>query len=249
MAQSLSQVEQASDFGTDAIDATQARWCAELKLAKEYLREWNEKAKKIIKSYRDDRGKHGDGLSRAKRINLLYSNTQTLKPAVLAKKPKPVVTRRNNDSSPIALIAGQTLERCIGFVIDDDDFDYALFAARDDYILTSRGVVRMIFTADKNEQKDEMGNVLSVAVTNERVLTDYVIWDDFLHSPARTWSEVRWIAFKTYMTRDQLISRFGEEIGKAVTLDYLSEDVKENKDEDQETSVFKQACIYEIWVS
>jgi predicted HNH restriction endonuclease len=46
--------------------------------------------------------------------------------------------------------------------------------------------------------------------TDENACVDYVYWKDFLWSPARTWTEVRWVAFRTLMTRDAGIERFGD---------------------------------------
>jgi hypothetical protein len=248
--QSVGQVESVSDFGDDVVDATQARWLAEIKMAEGYFKDYFEKTKKIVNSYRDERGKDSvsTGFSRNKRINLLWSNTQTLKPAVMARKPKPVVSRRSQNNNPIANVAAQTLERCVAYTIDDDEFDYTMFAARDDFLLVSRGVVWPVFTAEKVDQgvDEATGQPLPPKVTKEKIFTDYILWDDFLHSPARTWAEVRWVARKVYMTRDQLVKRFGEEKGKEVSLNYKSKEVTDSLKE-EETNVYKQACVYEIW--
>jgi hypothetical protein len=39
---------------------------------------------------------------------------------------------------------------------------------------------------------------------------DYVYWADFLHSPARTWDEVWWVARAVYMTKEEGVERFGD---------------------------------------
>jgi rubredoxin len=39
---------------------------------------------------------------------------------------------------------------------------------------------------------------------------DYVFWDDFRTSPARTWEEVTWVARRVYMGREEGVERFGE---------------------------------------
>ena len=47
-------------------------------------------------------------------------------------------------------------------------------------------------------------------VVDEAVKTDYVHWNDILWSPARTWDEVRWVARRQWLTRDELVERWGE---------------------------------------
>lgn len=56
------------------------------------------------------------------------------------------------------------------------------------------------------------------AITAQHVVIDYVYWEDLAWSPCRTWEERRWVARRVYMQRDELVKRFGEKIGKAITL-------------------------------
>lgn len=57
-------------------------------------------------------------------------------------------------------------------------------------------------------------------VVRESTPVDYVPWDDFYMFPARArkWAEVTAVGKRCYLSRDQLIERFGEEIGKAIPL-------------------------------
>lgn len=57
-------------------------------------------------------------------------------------------------------------------------------------------------------------------VIRESVPVDYVSWKDFFTIPirARTWTEVTAVAKRVYMSRDQMIKRFGKKIGKAIPL-------------------------------
>src|SRR5699024_6946704 len=78
----------------------------------------------------------------------------------------------------------------------------------------------------------------------EQSITDYVNWEDFGHSPARTWDEVSYVWRRVYLSRDQLISRFGENLGKMVPLDWGP--VEQGKT-DSEARLQKKAAVYEIW--
>jgi len=71
------------------------RWNDQLELARKAkgFDQWQTRAKKIVKRYRADRGdvsENSDELDGAK-FNVLWSNVQTLLPALFAKSPKPVV--------------------------------------------------------------------------------------------------------------------------------------------------------------
>ena len=70
---------------------------------------WQARTKKIIKRYRDD--SRGQGGNESARFNVLWSNIQTLRPAVYAKLPKADITRRFGDSDQVGRVAGQLLER------------------------------------------------------------------------------------------------------------------------------------------
>ncbi len=82
----------------------------------------------------------------------------------------------------------------------------------------------------------------------EEVLCEYVAWNDFLHSPARKWDEVRWVGRKVYLSREELVERFGKEIGERVTLNHLPENIANDKSlGENRGELYKKACIYEIW--
>jgi hypothetical protein len=77
---------------------------------------WQARVKKILKRYRDDtRGQTGNETAK---FNILWSNVQTLIPAVYSKLPKADVSRRFGDSDPVSRVAGMLLERAIDFEIE-----------------------------------------------------------------------------------------------------------------------------------
>lgn len=78
----------------------------------------------------------------------------------------------------------------------------------------------------------------------EESITDYVNWEDFGFSPARTWDEVTYVWRRVYMDRGQLKERFGPEIGKQVPLDWGP---KANRGSTEIEELTKKAAVYEIW--
>jgi hypothetical protein len=80
-------------------------------------------------------------------------------------------------------------------------------------------------------------------VVFEESITDYVNWEDFGHSVARTWDEVDYVWRRVYLGRKQLIDRFGK-VGKLVPLDWGP--VQQGRPEAW-AELTKKAAVYEIW--
>jgi hypothetical protein len=78
--------------------------------------------------------------------------------------------------------------------------------------------------AQVTEDVDEDGNLPEGAEMPEEIEyecapVDYVHWKDFGHSSARTWEEVTQVWRWVYMTREALVERFGEDMGRKIPLD------------------------------
>lgn len=243
----MADAAKAADSPTSS--ATWQRWNDEYEQAckaKGY-QQWQTRAKKIIKRYRDDRG-DGDGASdgmqsetqMASKFNILWSNVQTLMPALFAKTPKPVVERRYLDRDDVGRTASVILERALLYELDEGGYQAALRKAVLDRLLPGRGVVWVRYepkftpmpaktsgeTADGAASSgDESLTKPDETETGEEVASestciDYVDWQDFQTSPARTWEEVWWVDRLVYMTRKELVARFGKKKGDAVPLDW-----------------------------
>jgi hypothetical protein len=84
-------------------------------------------------------------------------------------------------------------------------------------------------------------------VTYEEVAIKYVFWRDYREGPARQWSEVPWIRYRSYLTRDELKKRFGAKKAKLVTLDYTPEGHSESEKKETPPDLFKKAIVHEYW--
>ena len=134
-----------------------------------------------------------------------------------------------------------------------------MISVRDEFLLFGRGAKWVRYEAELAPLEDEAGNPLNERgepldpdaedeqgerIAGEAIHYDFVTRRDFGHSVARTWREVNTVWRKVYMTRDELIERFGEEKGKLVSLDHKrDEDTATATGEDTEA----KATIYEIW--
>lgn len=219
------------------VDAAQ-KWSIELRLAKKEDEKWVKRGKKIIRRYRDERNGYSDT---AKRYNILWSNIQTMLPALYGKTPRAQVDRRHKDQDPVGRTAAQILERALQYEVDTKgDFDASIRNAITDRLLPGRGVAWVRFETE--QQTTAQG-----PYEYECTPVDYVYWEDFRHSPARTWDEVTWVARRVYMSRDDCIARFGEECADVpLTHEPIGLDEMQKSGEVQGDEMCK-AQVWEIW--
>ena len=132
-------VENVEDIGTEPAD-TVRRWKQEIELAGKSVKKWHKDADEVLRRYRDEEeGKHS-------RFNVLWANTETMKPAVYSQLPTPDVRRRITDPDnpdPTGRVAATVLERGLSFAIDDYDFDCLLHQCVEDYLLPAPGDARV----------------------------------------------------------------------------------------------------------
>jgi hypothetical protein len=213
------------------------KWQQELKLAKKEDEKWVKRGKKIIRRYRDDRQGYSDT---AKRFNVLWSNIQTLLPATYAKPPKAEVERRFKDQDPIGRTAAQILERALQYEIDtENDYDQAIKQALTDRLLPGRGTAWVRF-----ETKERM--TAQGPMQYECSPVDYVYWEDFRCQPARTWDEVTWVARRVYMSKADLVERFGEEFAD-VPMTHEPVGLEEMQKNGENVDSLRKAQVWEIW--
>jgi hypothetical protein len=83
----------------------------------------------------------------------------------------------------------------------------------------------------------------------ENVRIRFVQRADFRHQPARVWSECQWVAFRAFMTKDEIAKRFGDKIGKEIALDAepMGGDDAGRDDGHSSNSRLKKAAVWEVW--
>ena len=233
-----------------------ARWIAELDGSEKWQREYLDRSRRIIKRYRDERlDKDNQNNQDKKKYPILWSNIQTLGPAVYARVPEAIVSRRYKDSDPIGRYASEVLERAINFSCSQYDFDDRMKLGRDDLLLIGRGQswVRYIPHVAEGEETEDNPQITSQSEDEgseeekqvyAEVVVDHVAFDDFGYTPCREWSEVWYAWRRAFMDRQELIERFGKKIGGKVPLDWEPKD--QFQDEESKTRN-KKAAVYEVW--
>jgi hypothetical protein len=249
-------IEQASQFG-DEPSGKNRLWQTEIEAASKEVEKFLKDAKRINKRYLDKRDAMEEDQSR---VNLFWSTIQVLLATIYARPPKADVQRLYKDfNDDASRVASEMLERMLnnGIEMDNSPFDASARHAIEDYLICGMGQVWGRYEAKTAteiipEEIDPMtGQVLMPEQVYERLesedaITEWVSYEDFLWSPARVWEEVRWVARRVFMTRDKLIERFGEEIGKKVPLSMQKAKQRTHTGE-QKNDPWQKAEVWEIW--
>ncbi len=238
-------------------------WTDQLGAYDDEFKDWTKRCKKIIRRYRDERQEKQDGtVSGGARFNALWSNVQTLQPAIYIKPPQPVVERRYLDKDPLARTASMTLERACEVQIEVGKLHPAMRKCTLDYLLCGRATLWERYDPTYGEAQDQAepapeGEQAAAEparpVTYEKVCDDYVAWDKFRHSPAATWEDVWWVSKDEMLTRKELRARFkGKDASGKLIADVIpmraNSAAKDDKQDDREKKRRNpRALVVEIW--
>lgn len=216
-------------------------WAIQLDLADEEEAKWRKRGRKVCDLYADVA--RAQERERSVKFNILYSNVQTLAPALLPSTPRPDVRRRFRDEDKVGGIAADMLERCASTLCDQYDFDHICKQAILDRCLPGRAVARVEY--EPVIEDDEQGQPARVAY--QSLLTRQVHWEDFRRGPGRSWDEVTWVAFRHKLRREDCVRMFGDRIGRDVPLNLEQKNDGKNKDSDDDPNIYRQAEVWEIW--
>ena len=230
-------------------------WDLELKAALSTLERWQKQGDRIVQRFLDERTNHASSVTSdhaaesGMRLNLFHANVTTLSSMLYGNIPKVDVKRRFQDpNDDVARVAGEMLERLLNndIQMNGEDYDSVLRATLQDRLLPGMGIARLLYEVETEEQDTEFGPVESV--TYEDAPIEYYHWRDVIWGWARTWSDIPWIAFRSYMNEDEVKERFGEKVSK--NLQYKRQRVNENDDTQSDPdldSPWEKAEIWEIW--
>jgi hypothetical protein len=228
------------------------RWKKELQLAKKREADWLKEAEGIVKRYRGEERKKN-------RFNVLWSNTEILRPAIYNSRPNPDVRRRFRDADPGGKAVSQVLERSLAVFVDGDEFDDALKNDVLDGLLPGRGVSRIRYvpkiTQIPPKADDEESPTKPVAkkppvepeeqLDGEYVCSEHVDYRDYREGYGRVWGEVPWVGFRHKLTRAEACEKFDEDDIKAIK--FAAPQADDSKSSEQVGETQKIAEFWEIW--
>lgn len=212
------------------------KWLQDIASARKREKTFRKDGHEIVKLYEAVKCK-------AHQFNILFSNTETLAPALYNATPRPLVQRRFKDEDPIGKHVSKVLQRTLEFLIDPGEgkhipFDDLMSSAVLEALLPGRGFTRFKYDAEVQDEQ----------VIDETIFGEEVPWDRFTHGYAKKWDQVPWIAFDHFFTRAELKQHFPDMADKIPAgEDDVSED-EDNADGDMnDRKDVKLAHVIEIW--
>lgn len=210
-----------------------------LKAAERTFNEWDATCHAIDNLY----SRHGSSYERLielaggsdwrdAQMDLFWSSSEVLKPAIYAKPPIPAVSPMFKDGGPLKDTTAELLERAALSTFKRSNIDEVMYGVRDDLIFSNRGVMWLRYEAGNGEGK--------------RVCLEHMDRDDFLHEPARKWSEVGWVAGGFWISKDEVRKRFTRLTAEQVdNLRYLERRDDSNGRDDEGMSA--KVKVWEVW--
>lgn len=120
------------------------KWLDRLESATKAEKDWLDDAKTATQAYTGEGGQEGSVYD----FNILFSNVETIVPAVINSAPAPDIRRRFGDADPVARQVAEIIERAIRVQVDDSKLQVELEAQAQDAFLAGRGVIRIRFKSD-----------------------------------------------------------------------------------------------------
>jgi len=200
-------------------------WLDEIKGSRKREKDFREKGKEIHEIYE---GKNTP-------FNILYSNTETLLPALFSQLPKPVIGRRFKDADPLGKVVSEAGQRVLEYLLDTDldeydNFSDALTDVTLDALLSGRGNASVKYESDDD-------------VTWETACIDVHAWDRVHYGYAKKWSKMPWVAFEYYFDKDEAKEKFDDITG----IEFREGEEVDKKDE-KEKVARETALFYQVWV-
>lgn len=240
-------------------DAIAAYWLEEIAHAKKRETDYRKTGADILKIYEAD-DEHDAP------FNILFSNTETLRPALYSTQPRPVVARRFKDTDALGKAASDAGRRMLEFLLDTNRDGYetvneAMGAGVLDALLPGRGMVALKYDAtfktyaeprppdDDPETPVDEADAVQYA-ESELVCPESLVWDRVHMGYAKKWQKVPWIAYEFYLTKEEVATLLGKELAVKLSYQASQDDGKgegRRAKKDDEQGARKTACVYQIW--
>lgn len=231
-------------------------WSAEVKSWSEKLQQSDKRLKEFRKEGRRVTAIYEAEKKETIQFNILYSNTETVQPALYNNVPRPVVQRRFKDEDPLGKIAADVTKRTLEYLIDSNDQDYSNFdnmmaQAVLEGLVPGWGLTRFRYHPKFGAElpKEEGTEKPLYEVDAETVCGEEVPWDRIQMGYAKKWKDVPWLGFEHFFTKEEVAEHFGKELAEKVPYTACAgEEDDENEDRKTGDKRGEQlAHVTEIW--
>lgn len=241
----------AADDAAKSSQEAVAVWFKELEAARKREEKFRKNGERILELYD---GSKADETP----FNILYSNTETLHPALYSTLPRPVVQRRFKDEDPLGKAAADAGKRVLEFLLDTNLDNYTTYdetfkLSTLDALLPGRAVDSLKYdneTEESSTGQSAEGEASTPYLKSELVCPEHRQWNRVLFGYAKSWVKVPWVSYEEYIDKTEAERLFGAEI--AAKLVFSKEepetDAKNKKVEDDQHQGERETCrIYQIW--
>lgn len=239
-------------------------WTDEMESSNKFLSDYLKKGNKVVDRFLDERrdglGVTDDG--EGFRINLFNSNVSTQQDMLYSNLPRVEVDRTHADADDdVARVSAEIMERLLNLDLVDNEATYnaVLRSSLQDRLLPGMGCARVRYEFDVESvevaavvdpfSKEELVAAYAFEqITDERAPVEYYHWQDVRWGWARNFSEVPWIGYRSYLSKDEMTQRFGGAMAKAVT--YKKQKLTDSADQDtnpDDNAPWAKAEVWEIW--
>tara|TARA_R110000851_G_scaffold129651_1_gene262735 strand:+ start:17689 stop:19896 length:2208 start_codon:yes stop_codon:yes gene_type:complete len=235
-------------------------WAEELNASMKARKKWWKQSDKIVNRYIGKTG-GSDTDESTFNLNLFHSNTKTLGDMLYGNTPKIDVSRRYAQADDdVGRVAAEMMERLLNLDVAENgsEIDAVFRSALQDRLLSGLGCAKVRYSVemesapvvgpDGQPMMDGDDPVMEDKLISEDAHTDYFYWGDILWGWCRNWAQMPWIAFRSYMTKDQISERWGEDVADRVKLAKQTKSTSEEDIDDSDTeSAWMRAEVWEIW--
>jgi hypothetical protein len=234
----------------DKLDDKVRYWLNEIKASKKREEDYRDNGQKVLDIYAGKKVKQTP-------FNILFSNTETMLPALYSAIPRPVVQRRFKDDDPMGKASAQAGERMLEYLVDTnidgyETFDEGMKGATMDALLPGRGIVTVKYDFDEGSYPPtEEGGEATPYKKSELACPDRKCWNRVYFGYAKKWSKMPWIAYEEHIDHDEALRLFGKEVTAKIT--FTKEQMEEDDDQtdkddgEKNTGERKTALVYQIW--
>ena len=220
-------------------------WLSEIASARKREKDFRKEGQRILEIYS---GKKTEEIP----FNILFSNTETLLPALYSQTPRPIVQRRFKDEDPMGKHAATAGQRLLEFLLDTnvegyETYDQGMKSATLDGLLPGRGVTCVKYDAVITEVEEE-GQKIPVK-SSELTCVETKSWDRVFFGYAKKWSKVPWIAYEEHLDKEEAKELLGDISEKLIYTEGEDEDEddKGTNENERDQGKRKTALIYQIW--
>lgn len=266
--------ERALEMGAGSVDPTVYKYCAEIKMYDDEFKEYYTLCNDIKAAYRDDkagkkRGRYNVLWSNLENLkpSILFNvpkveiERKYKDKDALAREASNILERASQfciETYPFMAHAERARDEYLlygraalwtRYEANFENFETKVPVMQTDFGFIEAENGQPVKDPESIQLDPQTNQLFYVSVeedlAEEYAKSEFLHRDNFGHNMAKTWEEVYLVWKKVYLTRDELIERFGEEVGAAVPLNYVPEKMREKDDSEQ--SIFKKAEVFECW--